>query len=45
MCHKDSYEAILETMLHIAETVPVYELENLPDDDAAKLCNSTIVCS
>ncbi len=44
LCHEDSYEAILGTMLHIAETVPVYELENLPDDDAAKLCNSTIVC-
>ncbi len=44
LCHQDSYEAILETMMRIAETVPVYELENLPDDDAAKLCNSTIVC-
>ncbi len=44
LCHKDSYEAILETMLRIAESVPVYRLENLPDDDAAKLCNSTIVC-
>lgn len=44
LCHKDSFEAILETMLRIAGIVPVYELENLPDDDAAKLCNSTIVC-
>ena len=43
LCHKESYDAILDTMLRVAENVPIYRLENLPDDDAAKLCNSTIV--
>ena len=44
MCHGESYQSILSTMLRLAELVPVYELENLPDDDAAKLCKSTVVC-
>ena len=44
MCHGESYQSILSTMLRLAELVPVFELENLPDDDAAKLCKSTVVC-
>lgn len=44
ICHSKAYDSILGTTLRLAERVPVYELENLPDDEAAKLCNSTVVC-
>ncbi len=44
ICHSKAYDSILNTTLRLAERVPVYEFENLPDDDAAQLCNSTVVC-
>ena len=44
ICHSKAYDSILNTTLRLAERVPVYEFENLPNDDAAQLCNSTVVC-
>lgn len=44
ICHSKAYDSILNTTLRLAERVPVYEFENLPDDAAAQLCNSTVVC-
>lgn len=44
ICHSPSYHRIMDTVLRLAERVPIYELENLPNDDAARLCRSTIVC-
>ena len=44
ICHSKAYEGVLNSTIRLAEIVPVYELENLPDDEAAKLCNSTVVC-
>lgn len=44
ICHSPSYHKILGTVLRLTERVPIYELENLPNDDAALLCRSTIVC-
>lgn len=44
ICHSKAYDSILNTTLRLAERVPVYELENRPDDAAAQLCNSTVVC-
>lgn len=41
--NRKAYDNILTTIIRITELVPVYELKNLPDDAAAKLCESTIV--
>ena len=44
ICDNQTYESTLDSTIRLTETVPVYELENLPDDAAAQLCKSTIVC-
>lgn len=44
ICHKSAYDTILGTMIRLAESARIYHLENLPDNEAAILCNKTIAC-
>lgn len=37
------YNNLCDTVTHIIETVPIYTLHCLPDEDAARLCHKTII--